>query len=501
MLLGIILVFLLVFATSFFVAVEFALVSVRRTRIEQLTSEGNSAAAQVKRALDNLNYYLAAAQVGITMATIGLGTLGEPVVAQIIVPLLEAVLPHQTVETFTSLHGVAFVIALLLVTAIELILGENVPKIATIQRSETAALLLIRPMNLFVVIFRPFVWLVNLLTGLVLRLLGLPPEVGHGTAYTVEELEMIVSSSRKAGVLDREEEVILRRVFDFGDLMARQVMRPRTEIVGIPVDATLPEVVRVMLENRHSRFPVYEGDLDHIVGVLHVKDVFAYLAQAGGLSGPGAVKPVTGGARSQPAPSALPAPAPEHTATSPRRTPRPISGLQTQTEFDLRSLMRPVEAVPETLDVADLLTMMQQKGLHMVVVVDEYGGTAGIVTLEDIVEEIVGEVRDEFEPSEAATSIVPTPEGTLVDGLTPIDDVNEALGLNIQSEADTLGGYVFEVLGRKPELGDEITCDGYIMRVEALDNLRIARVRVLPRKDHGEDQDTAGGPPGGDEQQ
>jgi CBS domain containing-hemolysin-like protein len=468
MLAGIGLVILLVLATAFFVAVEFALVSVRRTRIEQLASEGNASAVLVKRAVDNLNYYLAAAQVGITMATIGLGTLGEPVVAQMIVPLLEVFVPHEAVETFTSLHGIAFIIALLLVTAIELIFGENVPKIASIQRSEAASMLLIRPMNLFVFVFKPFIWVINMLTGLVLRLIGLPPDTGHGTAYTIEELEMIVASSRKAGVLDREEEVILRRVFDFGDLTAKQVMRPRTEVVGIPVNATLPEVIEIMLQHRHSRFPVYETDLDHIVGVLHVKDVFAYLARQTNLLGRIEQR--------KREPAANPA-----TPTASSGARREGAAQPRQEVFDVRSLMRPVEAVPETLDVADLLPMMQQKGLHMVVVVDEYGGTAGVVTLEDIVEEIVGEVRDEFESGETVTNIQPTPEGTMVDGLTPIDDVNEALGLNIQSEADTLGGYVFEVLGRKPELGDEIICDGYVMRVESLDNLRIAKVRVMPR--------------------
>lgn len=463
---GIISVIFLVLVTSFFVAVEFALVSVRKTRIEQLASEGSAAAVLVKHALDNLNKYLAAAQVGITMATLGLGTLGEPVVAQLIVPPLEAVLPHDLLEGFLTAHGIAFVLALLLITTVELIIGENVPKIASIQRAEQASLLLIRPMRFFMLLFKPFTWIINILTSAVLRMVGLPQDDAHASVYTVEELEMLVTSSRKAGVLDRDEEAILRRVFDFGDLTARQVMRPRTELIGIPSDATLSEVTEIMTQHRFSRFPVYDGDLDKMIGVLHVKDVFAFLAQVA--SGAGVALHRDG----------------TTTVTSPQEGTHNVS-------FNVTALMRKMDAVPESLGVADLMSRMQQSNVQMIQVVDEYGGTAGVVTLEDIVEEIVGEVRDEFEPSDSASGITVTPEGTLIDGLVAIDDVNEALGLKIESDSDTLGGYVFDVLGRKPEVGDEVTRNGFVLRVEALDNLRIAKVRVLSHiksHDHAEQE-------------
>jgi len=293
-------------------------------------------------------------------------------------------------------------------------------------------------------------------------MIGLPQDKGHEIVYTVEELEMLVVSSRQAGVLDKQEEVILRRVFDFGELTARQVMRPRTEVIGVPVDATLSSVISTMLEHKHSRFPVFEGDMDKIVGVLFVLDVLAYLArttdklEAAGVGADGAVRAVVAGVS-------------------------PSPGLAAD-QFNARSLMRPIDAVPETLDVARLLAKMQYSGTQMIVVVDEYGGTAGIVTLEDVVEEIVGEVRDEFKPESNTPGIVSTPEGTLVDGLVAIDDVSETLGLKIESESDTIGGYVFEMLGRKPELGDTVGVDGFTLRVEELDGLRIARVRVLSGK-------------------
>jgi CBS domain containing-hemolysin-like protein len=431
---------------------------VRRTRIEQMVSEGRAGASAVKRAVDNLQTYLAAAQVGITMASLGLGALGEPVVAQLIVPVLEAILPHEFVEQFVSIHGIAFVIALLLVTIVELILGETVPKIAAIERAEPIALALVRPMGLFLFLFKPLVWLINVLSNAVLRLLGLEAKDEHANVYTVEELEMLVTSSRKAGVLDKDEEVILRRVFDFGDLKARQVMRPRTEIEAIPIDATFAEVVESLAEHKHSRFPVYEGDLDHIVGLLHVKDVFLMLT---GMH-EGVPAPVTG----------------SRDGKDNGSTPAAGPAVSTANGFTVRSIMRPIVQVPETSDVAELLTRMQKSGQQMVAVIDEYGGTAGIVTLEDILEEIVGEVRDEFETEEPTAQIVVTPTGTLVDGLTPIDDVNEQLGLDVRSEADTIGGYVFEVLGRKPELGDEITHGKHKLRVEELDGLRISKVRI-----------------------
>ncbi|HEY0068388.1 MAG TPA: hemolysin family protein [Chloroflexia bacterium] len=466
MVFGLILIVVLVLVTAFFVAAEFAFVSIRRTRVDQLASEGSASAKDLQRAIHSLNTYLAAAQIGITMATLGLGALGEPVLVEIIAPPLEAVLPQAWVEQFVSIHGVAFLFALLLVTVVELIFGETVPKIFGIQRAEGVALFVIRPMNLMLIIFKPLIWIINTLSNATLRLLGLPQDEGHETVYSVEELEMLVVSSRKAGVLDREEEAILRRVFDFGDLTARQVMLPRTELVGLPADAPLQEVVQAMVRHRYSRFPVYERDLDNIVGVVHVRDMFIQLAHASGLALP---PPTADGGHgdSSPIDSASPDPNPVRLSNG---------------HFSVRELMRPIQAVPETIDVGELLTFMQKEGVQIVLVVDEYGGTAGIVTLEDIVEEIVGEVRGEFETAERQSDFVVTPEGMLISGLVPIDDVNETLDLHIETDATTIGGYVFELLGRKPEVGDEVATQGVVFRVEELDGLRIAKVRALLRR-------------------
>lgn len=457
---GIAAIIILVLATGFFVAAEFSIVSVRKTRIEQLISEGNSAAGIVKYAIEHLERYLAAIQIGVTMASLGLGALGEPVLGELLREPLESVLPKE--EAFITAHGVAIALSFLIVTLLEIVFGEIVPKIIARQRSDSTALALIRPLNVFVFIFRPLIVVVSLFSGAVLRLFGLRSEGEYPNVYSVEELEMLVVSSRKAGVLDREEEVILRRVFDFGDLTARQVMLPRTEMMAIPVEVTLPEAVQIMIEHRFSRFPIYEGDLDNIVGVVHVRDVFVQLAKTGNII----------------------APAHEGANGSGEKLPLLIGDLPVlHAAFSIRDLMRPIEAVPETINVDQLLGFMQQKGVQIVVVVDEYGGTAGIVTLEDIVEEIVGEVRGEFEENEHRADFVVTPEGTIIDGLVAVDDVNETLGMHIETEADTIGGYVFDMLGRKPELGDEIEGgNGTFFHVEELDGLRIAKVRIGSRK-------------------
>jgi CBS domain containing-hemolysin-like protein len=436
--LGIAAILALVAITGFFVASEFALVSVRKTRVEQLVSEGRRGAKQAKYAIEHLQEYIAAAQVGITMASLGLGALGEPVVAEALRPLLEAILPHDIVEQFISLHGIAIVIAFIVVTILEIVLGETVPKIVAIQHPDRTMLLIVVPLNVFVFLFKPLTWLINTSSNAVLRLFRLESRDEHANVYSVEELEMLVVSSRQAGVLEKEEEAILRRVFDLSDLTARQVMVPRTEIIGVPIDASLPEVIETIEREKHSRFPVYQDDLDDIVGTLHVKDVF--LEMAHNLAD-----------QSHPADEG----------------------------FSVRSLVREILKVPQSLSVNELLTQMRVSRVHIAVVIDEYGGTAGMVTLEDILEEIVGEVRDEFEVGEEHPDFVTTPEGILVHGMTSIDDVNEQLGLQIQTEADTIGGYVFDLLGRKPELGDEVSDGRHSFRVEALDGLRIAEVRIL----------------------
>lgn len=423
-------VLLLVFLNAFFVAAEFALVSVRRTRIEQLAAEGNMMARIVRRALGDPNRFISAAQLGITMASLGLGWVGEPTLARLIGPALESILPHRIV--FVTSHGVAIFIAFALITLLHLVLGEQVPKMLALQRSEPVILATAQVTELVSIVFRPFISVVYWATELVLRALGLRYEGEKHLVYTVEELEMLVTASAEGGQLDESEQEMIHRVFNFADLTAHQVMVPRTEIVGVPVQITLPELTSLVAREGRSRFPVYRGSIDDIVGIVYVKDIIKAIRRGGADA------------------------------------------------FDVRTITREALIVPESLAVDELLADMKARRMHMAIVIDEFGGTAGLITLEDILEVIVGEVQDEFERPE--TDIDVAPDGSArVNGLVLISEFNRRLDSAIDDPSfDTIGGFVFGRIGRKPELGDEIVTDGLRFRVEALDGLRIAQLTVAP---------------------
>lgn len=436
-------VLLLVGLNAFFVAAEFALVSVRRTRIEQLAAEGNMLARIVRRALDDPNRFISAAQLGITMASLGLGWVGEPTLARLIGPALESVLPEHI--AFISAHGIAIFISFTLITLLHLVLGEQVPKMMALQRSEPVILATAQVTELVSIVFRPFIWVVYWATELVLRPLGLRYEGEKHLVYTVEELEMLVTASAEGGQLDESEQEMIHRVFNFADLTAHQVMVPRTEIVGVPAEISLTELTTLVAREGRSRFPVYRGSIDDIVGIVYVKDIIRAIRRGG------------------------------------------------QASFDVRSITREALIVPESLAIDELLADMKARRTHMAIVIDEFGGTAGLITLEDILEVIVGEVQDEFERPE--TDIDVAPDGSArVNGLVLITEFNRRLNTAIDDpNFDTIGGFVFGRIGRKPELGDEIVTEGVRLRVEALDGLRIARLSVSPVEQAQDHQTSARG--------
>jgi putative hemolysin len=419
----------LVAANGFFVAAEFGLVAVRRTRIEQLANEGNPLARTVRGALDHLDNYIAATQLGITLSSLALGWIGEPAVARLIEPLF-AGLPGIWPQI--SSHVVAVAIAFTFITMLHIILGELVPKTIALQRSEAAAMFVIHPLRAFLWLLGPFIHLMNGIGNWLVRLIGLRPASGHEAVHSEEELRMLVAASQQNGVLEASEKEMLHKVFSFADKEAHQVMVPRTEIAAVPAELTLGEFKDLVTRDYvHTRFPVYENSIDSIVGVVHVKDA--------------------------------------------------LVGLSTNAlDQAIRGLMRPVLVVPETIHIDDLLRQLQRRRMHMAVLVDEYGGTAGIVTMEDLLEEIVGEIRDEFDIEEAG--IAEQQDGTwTVDGLMTIDEFNERFGLSIvEPTYDTIAGHVFGQLGRVAEVGDEVTIDGLIVRVAEMDGLRIATLQVMP---------------------
>jgi CBS domain containing-hemolysin-like protein len=413
----------LVFANGLFVAAEFSIVTVRKTRIDQLIAEGHRGARAVRRAVSAPDRYIAATQLGITMASLGLGWMAEPAIATLIEPTF-GFLPARLAVATT--HSISVAIAFLIITALELVFGELTPKWIALERSEATAMWLVGPLEIFMQIFSPFIRLVHVTAQTVIKMLGMHGADRRAMVHSEEELKMLVTASQEAGVLEEQEEQMLHRVFGFADLTAGQVMIPRTELVAVAADTPLGELIAQIARGRHTRLPVYRDDLDNVVGMLHVGDLLRAYA-----SGDSAV--------------------------------------------NAGALAREVLTVPETLGADDLLTEMRRRRAREALVIDEYGGTAGLVTFESLMERIVGEIPGE---SGAQTRVVVRPDGSAdIDGLALVTDVNPQFGLDIdEATYTTVGGYMLGRLGRRARVGDTIDVDGRKMRVEALDGMRVAKV-------------------------
>lgn len=445
--LGLLAVLGLVLLNGFFVAAEFALVSVRASRVEELANAGSRAARGVRRALKHLDTYIAATQLGITMASLALGFIGEPALARLLEPLFREFLPPR--GAVITAHGTALAIAFGIVTALHIVLGELAPKSVALQRPDTTALIVTAPLDVFLKIFRPFILALNATGNAVVRLLGLQPTGGHASVHSVEELELLVHSTREAGFLQEEQEQMVAGVFDLEETTIRKVMTPRLDITAVEADASVEELVRVVTESGHSRIPVYDDDLDNIVGVVHVKDVLQ------GLCG------------QRPAPT-------------------------------IRELMRPPLFVLETKRAGFLLAEMRKNKMQLAIVRDQYGTVTGVVTIEDLLEEIVGEIQDEYDVEEPM--VTQAEDGTwIIDGRMSIEDYNERFGAKLPiGEADTLGGFVFGLMGHQPAQGETAVWNGHEFRVEATDGRRIQKVRVTRHAvaesvTNGEEPEEAGG--------
>ncbi len=430
-------VILLIAANGFFVATEFALVAVRRTRIEQLAAAGNPSARSVRDALDHLDAYIAATQLGITMASLALGWIGEPAIARLIEPAVSAVplLPAEARDM--AAHAVSAALAFAIITMLHIVLGELAPKSIALQRAEATVLAVTRPIHWFAAVFRLPIVALNSIGNAVVKTFGIQPAAGHTLVQSAEELKLAVAASREAGLVDEAAQEVVDRALDFTELEAHHVMIPRPEIVALPQDASAERVVDVARRHQHSRYPVFDGSVDNIVGVVSATQLIGAVA--------------------------------DHDAGRRR--------------FDLRREMAPPFFVPETIKAYKLLGQMQRGRQHMAVLLDEYGITAGVVTIRDLVARIVGEVPDEGEGGEADVRVMG--DGTaLVDGLAPLTILEDQIGIELpeaaEDEYDTVGGFVFGQLGRRPAVGDVIEISGRVVVVDELDGLRISRVRVLP---------------------
>lgn len=420
---------ILVFLNAFFVAAEFALVSLRRSRIEQMVEERHRFGRMLLRAKDDPNRFISAAQLGITMASLGLGWIGEATVAAMIDPLFHF-MPEQMQGAAS--HTVSFAISFILITMLHIVLGEQVPKMLALQHAERTAILTVGATEAFYRIFRPFIAAFTGLTNLSLKLLRINPTDEHDGAVTAEELELMVQTSHRAGALEDTERDLLSNVFDFADLSVSQVMIQRRDMVGVPVEATLDDLLELGVGSPHSRFPVYEETLDNVVGVIHIKDLL--------------------------------------------RASRRDHAL-----FDLRGTMRQPLFVPETMPAGRLLSEFRRAHTTLAVVIDEYGGTAGLVTIDDVVEEIVGDVPDEFHAPTPGVEL--QPDGTWVIAPTlRLDELANKLDVEVDEdgEVNTVGGLIVEQLGRLAQDGDEVQLGRYRLVVEEVEGVRITRLRAIP---------------------
>src|SRR5437773_11440949 len=370
---GAVIAFVLVIANGFFVASEYSFVRVRATQLDELARAGSVRAKLAARIADRLDSYISAAQLGITLASLAIGWIGEPAIAALVAPIL-GWLPEPL------FHLVAFALAFGAITYAHIVIGELAPKYLAIQRAVQLALLCAYPFDVFYRLVYPINWFVNSSANSLLRWIGITPRADLNV-HSDKELRMLVAASAKQGVLQESARVIVGNALDFADTVVRQVMVPRTEIVAVPEDLDLSGLIAMARQTRFSRFPVYREDLDHIVGVVHVKDLLGV-----------------------------------------DRTSRAVA----------HDLMRRVPFIPETLRLDQALAEFRRQRAGLAIVIDEFGGTAGLVTLEDVIEQLVGEVRDEFEAGEVQRFREEGQGVYLVDGLVALDDLRERLGLNLE---------------------------------------------------------------------
>jgi putative hemolysin len=423
----------LIVANAFFVAAEYGLVTSRRTRILELQHEGNRRARQVMQITGDPPRFIAAMQLGVTMTSLGIGALGEQVLSQKFDTVMASVL--------------AVIVALLIVTYLHVVIGELVPKGIALGHPERTALAVSAPVRAFFTIFGPLVWLLQASSSFILRALGLQPPGAEHEAHSEAELRMLLSSSAEQGEIEHEEQEMLYKVFDFADKEVSDVMVPRPEVVAISIALPPEEALKAVLESPFTRYPIYRESLDDIAGVLHIRDLIEAMHDRGIVS------------------------------------------------VDMEALVRPAYMVPETKDLGALLTEFRRTNQHLAIVIDEYGSMEGIVTLEDLLEEIVGEIEDEFDlPDETIERI---DEDTIrIDGTFPIDDFNEQFDCDLPDEDyHTVAGFVFGELGRTAEPGDEVRHNGLLFSVDSVEGQRIDRLQVTfqpwRRPEQQEDDDAA----------
>lgn len=423
---NVLIIAVLIALTAFFVASEFAMIKVRTTRIDQLITEGNRKAETAKKVITNLDGYLSATQVGITITSLILGWLGEPTIRKLLEPIFDKVQLPISVKQILS-----FIMAFLIITFFNVVIGELSPKTFAIQKAEEVILLFSPALRLFYKIMYPFIWALNRSARFVTGLFGLKPAAEHEIILSEEELRLILSQSYKSGEINQSEYRYVNKIFEFDNRIAKEIMVPRTEVITLSKDATMDEIIEIVKEEKYTRYPVIDGDKDNIFGIINIKEVLT-------------------------------------------------DCIEQKCVGDdlLMNYLKPVIHVIETIPIQELLVKLQKSQSHMAVLSDEYGGTAGIVTVEDILEEIVGEIRDEFDNDELPL-IQKKGEGHYIfDGKLLISEANDLLGTSLEEEdVDTIGGWF---LTQKFDInkGDTIEKDGFTFQIKENDGHHILYIEV-----------------------
>jgi len=424
LILNLFLVVVLIVLTAFFVATEFAVIKLRPSRVDQMVMEGRRNALSVQKVTSNLDGYLSACQLGITITALGLGWLGEPTVEKMLFPVFQQLGIGENAG-----HILSFIIAFVSITFLHVVLGELAPKTMAIHKAEAIAVLCAPLIIWFHKAMYPFIWVLNGSANALVRLFGMKPASEHEEAHSEEEIRIILEESYESGKINKSEYGYVNRIFLFDELMAKEIMVPRTDMAILYDDMSLEDLLAVVKKEQYTRFPVAKGNKDHIVGFMNTKQFF--LKYDG--------KP----------------------------------------DFDYSPLIHPVMTVPEVMPIKTLLPRMQQENVHMAILLDEYGGTSGLITIEDILEEIVGEIRDEFDKDEKKPIEAIGTGRYLVDGLAPIDEINLLLGVSLEQDGmDSIGGWLYN---KEPELeiGEEWSYESLRFVVRERDKHRIRKLEIL----------------------
>ncbi len=427
------LILLLILLNGFFVASEFALVAVRKTRIVELARKGDFAAKLIQKALSQLDLFISATQLGVTIASLGLGWVGEPMFADILKPIF-ASWPKELM--LISAHSLAIACAFILITFFHIVLGELVPKTFALQKAEVLASFIIIPLYIFSYVFRPFIWIVKSVSNLLLKGIGLySTSSAYESVHSEEEVKMILAQSASTGAIPQKEAEMVNNVFRLSEIPVKHIMVPRTEIVAFALTTKLKDVVSQIEKSIHSRYPIYEQSIDTITGFIHIKDIYKAALKING-----------------------------------------------EKKLHEMNFIREIIHVPETKKADRVLLDMRKKRIHIAVVNDEFGGTAGMVTLEDLLESLVGEIQDEFE--EPAIDMQRQTDGSyLVDGLTPIEKIQTKFNIPLRGQGfTTIGGLVFGLLGREPHKDDKIQIGTIVVSIEEMQKKRIRTLRIKKEK-------------------